>query len=269
MNRIGIMQGRITPPVNGKIQTFPFDTWKNEFEVIQEIGLDYIEWIVTDDDNPVFDTSIGENISNISNQAEFSIRNITLDYFCEYPMTNNEYKFYLINYLLNNLSEVLINTITIPCVDFEFKYVSNIKEFIKSLVSVLTSLPTKKLFSLEFDKISCLESLFLISEFYDQSIGITYDIGNNCYYRRNIIEDLKRLKQADKLYHIHIKEKDDKGNTVPFGQGLIGLDGWKDIFKVLKNIGYQGDFTLQLARGEDGKEVETIKTYLEQIRELM
>ena len=32
-SRIGFMQGRLSPMVNGKIQAFPYETWKNEFAI--------------------------------------------------------------------------------------------------------------------------------------------------------------------------------------------------------------------------------------------
>ena len=36
--RLGIMQGRLSKPLNGKIQSFPKDTWKKEFYDAKEIG---------------------------------------------------------------------------------------------------------------------------------------------------------------------------------------------------------------------------------------
>ena len=44
--RIGIMQGRLSKPVNGKIQAFPFNNWENEFKIASEIGYACIEWVI-------------------------------------------------------------------------------------------------------------------------------------------------------------------------------------------------------------------------------
>ena len=71
------------------------------------------------------------------------------------------------------------------------------------------------------------------------------------------------------LFHIHIKEKDTNGDTVPLGTGVIGREGWKDIFAFLRRVDYLGNFTLQIARGEEGKEKETVEEQLEFIKELM
>ena len=39
-SKIGIIQGRLSKPVNGKIQSFPNNTWKSEFYLAKEIGFE-------------------------------------------------------------------------------------------------------------------------------------------------------------------------------------------------------------------------------------
>ena len=56
--KIGIMQGRLLPPVNGHIQEFP-DNWKEEFGILENIGLHGVEWLVTKNswlNNPIYQT---------------------------------------------------------------------------------------------------------------------------------------------------------------------------------------------------------------------
>ena len=43
--RLGILQGRLSPP-NGGFQEFPKD-WKEEFELALDLGLKHIDWLVT------------------------------------------------------------------------------------------------------------------------------------------------------------------------------------------------------------------------------
>jgi len=42
---IGIMQGRLGPPVEGRFQSFPRAHWAEEFPRAAEAGLGAIEWI--------------------------------------------------------------------------------------------------------------------------------------------------------------------------------------------------------------------------------
>ncbi len=40
---LGIMQGRLVPPVDGKIQAFPAGSWERELLLARQAGLDLIE----------------------------------------------------------------------------------------------------------------------------------------------------------------------------------------------------------------------------------
>ena len=54
---VGIMQGRLTEPRNGKIQSFPWGRWEQEFECAKVLGFDAIGWIFEDErwqENPLW-----------------------------------------------------------------------------------------------------------------------------------------------------------------------------------------------------------------------
>jgi L-ribulose-5-phosphate 3-epimerase len=44
----GIMQGRLSPPEDGRFQSFPRRSWREELLRAREVGLNYIEWIYDD-----------------------------------------------------------------------------------------------------------------------------------------------------------------------------------------------------------------------------
>ena len=46
MNKIGFMQGRLSPIVDNKIQAFPFGNWEQEFSIAKELGIEdnYIDF---------------------------------------------------------------------------------------------------------------------------------------------------------------------------------------------------------------------------------
>ena len=50
MKEIGIMQGRLLPPVGEHIQAFPAKSWREEFAIARECGLGMIEWIFEGND---------------------------------------------------------------------------------------------------------------------------------------------------------------------------------------------------------------------------
>ena len=53
----GIMQGRLSPPEDGRFQSFPRNSWREEFARARAAGVDYIEWIHDEygrSANPIF-----------------------------------------------------------------------------------------------------------------------------------------------------------------------------------------------------------------------
>ena len=70
MTRIGIMQGRLLPAVEGHFQCFPRDHWAEEFPLAAEAGLQSIEWIYDAygaDANPI---ATDEGIAEMKAAAE-------------------------------------------------------------------------------------------------------------------------------------------------------------------------------------------------------
>ena len=62
MERIGFMQGRLSAMVDGKIQAFPWNEWREEFPRASALGLTRIEWTIDQDrlrENPL-NTAAGQ-----------------------------------------------------------------------------------------------------------------------------------------------------------------------------------------------------------------
>ena len=45
MIKLGVMQGRLSPPKRNLIQHFPSNNWENEFKLCKNLGLKSIEWV--------------------------------------------------------------------------------------------------------------------------------------------------------------------------------------------------------------------------------
>ena len=57
--KLGIVQGRLSEPVNDKVQEFPITSWKKELSLLDQLDLIGVEWIINKnyfDANPIFDT---------------------------------------------------------------------------------------------------------------------------------------------------------------------------------------------------------------------
>ena len=55
-NKLGFMQGRLSPIYNDLIQSFPYQNWEKEFEQAKKLSFNHIEWTVDQfliDMNPI------------------------------------------------------------------------------------------------------------------------------------------------------------------------------------------------------------------------
>lgn len=90
MNKIGIMQGRMSPSIYGKIQAFPWNNWEQEFFKGKEIGLDLIDWIVEADnlyENPLLTAQGTKSIKALIAKTGIHIGAVCADYFMDCPLS--------------------------------------------------------------------------------------------------------------------------------------------------------------------------------------
>lgn len=266
MNKIGILQGRLTPSNNRGVQFFPFDNWQNEFSAAQELGLSDIDFIFDLDrfeDNPLWTKTGRKTIQKLIGGNGVVIKHITADFFMRRPFFRNDAGirknniFVLIN-LIRFAEEIGARNIEIPLLDnSSIKTEEEKKVLTDSLSEVLTKTNKSKInLTLETD-LPPKSFLNLLEKINEPRVKIVYDTGNSAAQGYNPKEELTTLKNY--ISHIHIKDRKLKGNTVPLGTGNAKFD---EIFQTLKIIGFKDSFILQAARGVDGKEKETVVNYI-------
>ena len=87
-NKIGVMQGRLTPMIDNKIQSFPKKNWAKEFRLAKKLNLKYIEWTLDYKDiflNPIFVKSEIKKISFLKKKYSIKIISLTGDCFMQKP----------------------------------------------------------------------------------------------------------------------------------------------------------------------------------------
>ena len=282
-NELGILQGRLTNPRERTGIQFPLynlDEIRTEFEIAKYINLDYIEWNICKGIPNLFLGNFydQQQIEGLIKSTNTQINSVCLDYLMDLDLKNNEILNFAkdsINWIANIASNIGCKIIMIPIHNINMNMLQ-----IGDLISLILERYNIKIVFEFLDSSSSTGITFLNSLQEDVNLGCCFDIGNNCLILSNIvtppqknyesiIKEMTNYHAHNYLYHIHIKEKDKHGNTVQLGNGLIGKKGWKKIFKFLKDIDYSGDFTLQVAREENGKETETIKKQIEFIKDLM
>ena len=79
---------------------------------------------------------------------------------------------------------------------------------------------------------------------------MNYDSGNSASLGYAVGEEFAAL--GARIGSVHIKDRTTGGGTVPLGCGNADFGA---LFQELRKISYSGDFTLQVARGNEGDEV--------------
>jgi hexulose-6-phosphate isomerase len=253
-NEIGIMQGRLSPRIDGKIQAYPASTWQKEFEIAQEIGYAAIEWIVEKpvETNALMTDSGKAEIKRVIASTGVRIDYVCADIFMQQPLvrmtaeTKSQNKDYLLQ-ILKNAKEVGAIGVEIPFVDnSSIKNDKEKREFIDTMqdtFKLAKDLDIKISLETDLSPIAFKELLELIDLDFVQA---NYDIGNSASLGFDPKEELEAY--GKKILNVHVKDRKLGGTTVPLGTGSADIQG---VFQKLNEIGYAGGITMQAARGEN------------------
>jgi hexulose-6-phosphate isomerase len=260
MNPIGIMQGRLSPPVGGRIQSFPMDTWREEFSRAREAGLDCIEWVYevdTEAVNPLrTDAGVAE-IRQLMKDSGVAVWSVCAGYYMAERLvtsdgTPREAAVAHLTWLVGRASLLGVRYIVLPFVD-ESSLRSS-KEIEGLLVVLKYIMPAAKRTGVELHLETDLQPAnlaALLSSVGHPLIRANYDIGDSAAQGHDPVEELTLL--GPWLGSVHVKDRMLGGRTVPLGTGAA--DFWT-CFRLIHAAGFRGPLILQAAREEGLSEVE-------------
>ncbi len=264
-SKIGIMQGRLSKPINDEIQSFPVNSWKNEFEKASKCGFEVIEWVFDEYlRNPIL---YSENISDIRSLCKIhnmQINSVCADYFMKKKLFNeSETEIFnnltILKNLITQCEKLNITMIEIPLVDISSLKTNDDKLQLKINLEKIIPLLDETGISLVLETDLPPQSFQdLLIEFDHSKILANYDSGNSASLIYNPKEELTILKKWIK--NIHVKDRIIRGGTVPLGTGDTNFDLF---FSTLREINYFGDLIIQGARdlGKKSSEEQTCLAY--------
>ena len=269
-NEIGIMQGRLSPRIDGKIQAYPASTWQKEFEIAQEIGYAAIEWIIEKpvETNALMTDSGKAEIKKIIASTGVRIDYVCADIFMQQPLvrmtkdSKSQNKEYL-SAILKNAKEVGAIGVEIPFVDNSSIKSENEKlEFIDVMQDAFKLAKDLDLkLSLETD-LPPIEFRELLENIDLDHVQANYDIGNSASLGFDPREELEAY--GLKILNVHVKDRKLGSTTVPLGTGNANINF---VLQKLQEIGYRGGLTMQAARGEN--DVETAIEHLKYVKTIL
>jgi hexulose-6-phosphate isomerase len=279
MKRLGIVQGRLSPPINNRLQAFPAGYWRDEFSLCKNLGIDSIEWIfeyANVSNNPLCSDSGIREMLKYSEDNGVRINSVLADYFMLHKLFGEDKNAVkksidMLFFLIGQCSKCRIPIIEIPFVDASALKTAEIKEEVRDNLKKLLEFAREKGIAISLEtSLPPGEFRDYIDAYKPQEVYVNYDMGNSASLGYDAEEEIGLY--GDKIINIHIKDRIRYGGTVPLCQGNTDFHS---VFSALKKTGYKGDFILQAARQDlpensSGKTfVEAVEEYIEFIRPFM
>jgi len=256
---LGIMQGRLLPPMEGRFQSFPRGRWAEEFPNAAAAGLGAIEWIYDSygvGANPIENDPGIESVLELSRIHKVAVRSICADYFMDFTFvraTDFERTERIENlvWLLGQARRLGVTRIVLPFVDNSA--LRDDDDRAAAIDTLQRALPSAETAGIELHLETSLapeEFAALLARIPHPLVKANYDSGNSSSLGYRPAEEFAAY--GDRLGSVHIKDRVLHGGTMPLGQGDADLDA---VFAGLRRLNYSGDFILQVARATPGDEV--------------
>ncbi|MBW4037943.1 MAG: sugar phosphate isomerase/epimerase [Acidobacteria bacterium] len=271
---LGMMQGRLSPPEEGRFQSFPRESWREEFARAKAAGLEYIEWIHDEygrTANPIFTAAGLAEFDALKQEHGIATPALCGDWFMDFPLIRctaeeqAEREAHL-HALIPVAARIGAKKMVLPFVDQSSMKTDAEKETVRAVLR--RALPVAEAHGVELH----LEADFgpeefaaFLREIEHRMLKVNWDSGNSSGLGYMATEEFAAY--GERVGSVHIKDRYRKPEggveTRPLGTGSADFE---DVFRAIRSIGYRGGLTLQVARGSAGDEVEFIKGQIEFLR---
>jgi sugar phosphate isomerase/epimerase len=253
---LGFIQGRMTStPSKNILQYFPQKNWKSEFFYAKKNKFQFIEYFGErkfNKKNPFWSSKGLKKINSLVKTYNLFNYSFCDDYFINHSFLRfKKFKNYTES-IVNNLSSLKIKIYVLALFEkseINKKNLINFVEKIKYLSQKLEKKKIKLALEINLDNKNIKKLINLVNS---KNLFLVYDTGNRLKKGNLQYEDIIELKKF--ICHIHLKDKNWKGQNVVLGSGKVNF---KKIFKALKKIKYQGKYTFETNRGEEP--IETMR----------
>lgn len=268
-NKIGFMQGRLSPLVDGKIQAFPWNSWQQEFPAAESLGLGLMEWTLDQDrlyQNPLLTLQGQQEIRCLCQAHQLAIPSLTGDCFMQAPFwkAQGQAKAALeVDFIAiaRACAEVEIQMIVVPLVDNgrleNEQQEEALLAFMLAQVDLFRELGLRIIFESDF---APAELARFIGRLPADVFGVNYDIGNSAALGYKPEEEF--ASYGPRIVNVHVKDRVLGGTTVPLGTGNANFS---TVFRLLRDAAYGGYLIMQTARARDDDHAGALRHYMGQI----
>lgn len=269
---IGIMQGRLLPPFEGRFQAFPVDGWADEFVRAEAADLACIEWIYEEPHetrNPLATDEGLAAMKRLSADTGVEVRSICADYYMTRRLvtTAGDPDGAVASHLrrlLERAARLGAVYIVLPFVDASSLRTPVEREaaivMLRDLAPVAAATGVELHLETDLPPTEFVGLLERVGE--PGWIRANYDIGNSASLGYDPAEELTKL--APWLGSVHVKDRVLGGGTVPLGTGDADF---ATCFRLIRRAGFDRFLILQAARSSSMDEVEWTRRNVAFVRE--
>ena len=252
---IGILQGRLSPAVDGRLQAFPGPAWENEFELAKACGFGAMELVFEKNRSQQNPLSTEEGINRIQQLSQthgILVPSICMDYLIERPFVRASAgerleSISILKKLIVRGARLGIKRILVPILEAsEIRTEEDRGDVVASLKECLPLAENHHVELALETSLSAEESLRLFKEIGQSFLKIYYDLGNAVALGYDAPREIRLLGPL--VTGVHVKDRRRGGPSVPLGTGDVDFPS---CFRALGEIGYRGPYMLQAARAED------------------
>jgi len=265
IGEVGFMQGRLSPLVDGKIQAFPEEHWREEFAAGAALGFGFLEWTLDQAglyENPLMSREGRGEIRQVCRRSKMTVPSVTLDCVMQAPFYKATGKTH--DNLLNDLATIVdacgaakIETMVVPLVDNGTITNTGESDALHSGLEAIRPLLERTGVRIAFECDQAPEELAgFIKRLPATIYGLTYDIGNSA--ATGFDPDAEFAAYGNRVTHVHVKDRLPSGTTVPLGSGNADFGA---VFQNLFDLGYSGRYVLQTARADDDDHASVLADY--------
>jgi L-ribulose-5-phosphate 3-epimerase len=265
LQRIGFMQGRLSAMVDGKIQAFPWNEWREEFSRAEALGLTRMEWTIDQDrlrENPLTTVAGQGQILELSRQTGLRVPSLTGDCFMQAPFWKaggnaREALVADLDLVIKSCGAIGVEFVVIPLVDNgKIENATQEEHLLQVLLARATSLSQQGIKIVFESDLSPAPLAQFIAKLPHEVFGINYDIGNSASLGYDSTEEIAAY--APRILNVHVKDRLRGGTTVPLGTGAAELS---KTIGLIERSDYAGQYILQTARAGDGDHSGTLARY--------
>ncbi|HBC07708.1 MAG TPA: hypothetical protein DC046_09020 [Rhodospirillaceae bacterium] len=253
--RVGMMQGRLLPKVDDRIQAFPGDRWPEEFPLLAGLGYNAIELTIemaSWDSHPIRSPKGRARISDLSAEHDIHVVGLCGDNFMECPLVADDpatcrSSVVQLLTMLDDCAALGLGFVELPMMGVNSLRSDNAKQLFDSAIDkILTHAKAVGVDIVLESDLPADELATLMDAYAHPCLGVNYDMGNSTWFGFHPDDELPKYGQH--IRNVHVKDCTRADYSVPLGKGETEIP---HVFAGLAAIGYDGDFILQAARQAD------------------